>query len=70
MPRMVLQLRQSLLDQPHALHSLGARTYVVHVSGTDREHQRIEDQVLLGHPVLLGQQLGRTQRDFQLSALG
>ncbi len=51
-----LRAREGVLDQAHALHRLRARADVVLVAGADREDERVEDDVLLGDAVLLGQE--------------
>ena len=47
---------QRFLDEPDALDRLRPRADVVLVAGAHREDQRIEDDVLLRHAVLLGEE--------------
>ena len=58
--------RQGALDRRHAGYRLLAGADVVPVAGAEREHQRVEDQVLGRQPVLLGQQCETPLRDGEL----
>ncbi len=59
--------RQRFLDQPDAFDRLDAGADVIFVAGADREHQRIEDDVLGLDAVFFSEQLERALRHLQLA---
>ena len=69
-PQDRLGRRQRLFDDSHALDGLRRRSHVVLVAGARREYQRVEDDVLFPHAILLGEQLVGTLGNFQLALPG
>src|SRR6266545_7244731 len=65
-----LALRKSRLDRADPFDRLGRAAHVLFVPRTARKHERIEDQVLGGNPVLLGQERVASPRDLDLPLAG
>src|ERR1041384_1303572 len=65
-----LDVRDLLLDQPHAFNCFNRAADVVFVPGGARKHKRIDDDVFNANTEIFGEKFDGTPRDFKLALAG